>query len=369
LNIQQHHQDRISLSRKTAKWFLAAMALPIAWQPALGATIETTEQAQPARLTAATPLPICNLPTAGQGTARIEPGLCADWSLGDDTPARFADPQPPEPAYGPPAPDTIALTQTGDRHASFGEQVGSIKWEVAAIFGYMTAAQTISLLNTETSSFHTQNEGWFGKNTKALGMDKITHAFNAYVIADFLQHRIEKRTGAKGAVTAAAIASGLQLYGEFFDAHKVDSGFGWQDIVFNMGGAGFSVLRNSVPGLREKLDFRLMLVPNSEIYTFKGQRHYAQQRYLFALTLAGFDRFKDSPLRFVELHAGYYAKDFTTKDVRAGKSPTRRILFGVGLNVKELLFRSPRSEVGKMANSGLDYIQIPYTAAHGHSDF
>ena len=270
--------------------------------------------------------------------------------------------------YGPPAPASpIAGEEPDERHASFGEQVGAVKWEVGAIFAYMTVTQLI--VTKETQSFHFQDEGWFGKDTKALGMDKLTHAFNTYMFADFLQHRIEKRTGSKGAVTAALLASGLQLYSELYDAHKVTSGFSVQDVVFNTAGAGFSILRNSVPGLRDKLDYRLLLVPNSDLYTFKGKRHYAQQRYLFALTLAGFERFEHSPLRFVELHAGYYSKNFTAEDINAGRTPQRKLFFGVGLNLKELFFRSPKSEAGKIAGSALDYVQIPYTAAHGRVGF
>ena len=282
--------------------------------------------------------------------------------------AQFApDEKQQSPVQGPPAPHAASSHMADEHHVSFGKQIDAIKWETGAMLAYMTITQLI--VTDDTASFHFQDEGWFGKNTKALGMDKLTHAFNAYIMADFLQHRIEKRTGANGAVTAALVSSGLQLYSELFDAHKVTSGFSVQDVIFNTAGAGLSVMRNTVPGMREKLDFRLMLMPNSDIYTFKGRRHYAQQRYLFALTLAGFERFENSPLRFVELHAGYYGKNFTAKDRAAGREPRRRVFFGVGLNVKELFFKSPRSEAGKIAGSGLDYFQIPYTAVHTGESF
>ena len=267
--------------------------------------------------------------------------------------------------YGPADPQNEAAMAGTAARPSFGRQVHAVIWETAAIFAYMTVTQAI--VTDETQSFHFQNEGWFGKDTKALGMDKLTHAFNAYIMADFLQHRIEKRTGGPdgtGAVTAALLSSALQFYSELWDAHKVTSGFSMQDVAFNSLGAGFSILRNSVPGLRDKLDFRLLIVPNNEIYTFKGKGHYAQQRYLFALTLAGFKGLEHSPLRFVELHAGYYGKNFTAKDKAAGRLPQRKLFFGIGLNLKELFFKSPKSRVGRWAGSGLDYIQIPYTAVH-----
>ena len=110
--------------------------------------------------------------------------------------------------------------------------------------------------------------------------------------------------------------------------------------------------------------FRLLLIPNEDIYTRSGKRHYAQQRFLLALTLSGFERFRESPLRFVELHAGYYASDFTHKAIARGKTPKRHLFFGVGINLKELFFRRPRSGVAKAAGTALDYLQLPYTAAH-----
>lgn len=313
-------------------------------------------------------------PPAGPVAATALPVAPLDWDLGRlaqaDIPDTFrgAPPDevpPPGPLpYGPADPRDAALAPAAPR-PSFGEEVDAVKWEAGAVFAYMTITQLI--VTKETQGFHFQDEGWFGKDTKALGMDKLTHAFNAYVIADFLQHRIEKRTGGPdgtGAVTAALLSSALQLYSELWDAHKVTSGFSVQDVLFNTAGAGLSVLRNTVPGLRDKLDFRLMLMPNSDLYTFKGKRHYAQQRYLFALTLAGFERLENSPLRFVELHAGYYGKDFTAEAERLGREPKRKLFFGIGLNLKELFFKSPRSRVGRWAGSGLDYLQIPYTAVH-----
>jgi hypothetical protein len=154
------------------------------------------------------------------------------------------------------------------------------------------------------------------------------------------------------------------FYSELYDGIETDSGISVQDMTMNAAGAAFSMLRNTVPGLREKLDFRLLLIPNSSIYTRAGKRHYAQQRYLLALQLSGFERFEHTPLRLVELHAGYYASGFTHRDIARGKQPRRHLFFGIGLNVRELFFRSPRSTAGRIAGTALDYFQIPYTAAH-----
>ena len=250
-------------------------------------------------------------------------------------------------------------------YPSFGSQVGRIKWETAAAFGYFTAINSQKLFR-DTTSLHFKNEGWFGKKTDNLGVDKLTHAFDAYLLAELLHARLHKKTGGvRGdALTAALLASGLMLYNELYDGIEPTSGISLEDLTMNAAGAAFSVLRNTVPGLREKLDFRLLLIPNSDIYTRTGKRHYAQQRYLMALQLAGFDRFKDSPLRLVELHAGYYASGFTNRDIARGKRPRRHLFLGVGINLRELFFRRPTSGAGRAAGIALDYFQVPYTAAH-----
>ena len=251
-------------------------------------------------------------------------------------------------------------------YRSLGARMGAAKWETLGIFAYTTATQ--AYWTKGTTSFHFKDEGWFGKDTKNLGIDKLTHAFNTYLFSEFLGARIARKTGnrAQAAVPAALIASGLAAYGELWDAHKKDSGFSPQDVIFNTGGAVFSILRHTIPGLEEKLDFRLMPMPNSRIYSFKGKRHYEQQRFLLSLELAGFESFRSGPLRFIELQAGYRGRDFTNAERAAGVIPKRDIFLGVALNIKELFLRDSRSKLGRAVGSGLNYFQIPYTGIYDY---
>ncbi len=259
--------------------------------------------------------------------------------------------------------DHVSGAQSG--YSSFSSKVKVAGTETLLLFGFFTAINGTKLFH-ETESFHFHDEGWFGKNTENLGIDKLAHAHNTYLIAEFLHDRIHRKTGgAQGdALTAAALASSLVIYSEFYDAIETTSGFSWQDVTFNTAGAAFSIARNTVPGLREKLDFRLMLIPNSDIYTRVGKRHYAQQRYLLALKFSGFESLRESPLRFMELHAGYYASDFTHAAVREGKTAKRHLFFGLGVNVAELLFGKSESRVARTSSTVLNYLQIPYTAVH-----
>ena len=278
-----------------------------------------------------------------------------------DTPAA-------SPVYGP---EETAEASAGDggTRVSFGRQIGAMKWELGLALTWMTASNIVKISRDGGRDFRFKDEGWFGDDTVNLGMDKLAHAWNTYWLTDVIEARIRHKTGAtNAAVPAAAMSMGLMLYSELWDAHKKTSGFSFQDLAMNAAGAGFSVLRNSVPRLDEKVDFRLLLLPNSDIYTFSGTRHYRQMRYILALKLAGFEGMERSPLRFLELHAGYYATGFTAAEERRGEERRQKPFVGIGINLNQLLFgsRRPSGWAGRATSEGLQYLQVPYTAYHVH---
>ena len=250
-------------------------------------------------------------------------------------------------------------------YASFGEDVKAIKWEFAAVAGYYTAINAPKLLKDPRWPT-TQKEGWFGHSTQNLGVDKLAHAYSSYIISELLYSRIKRKVGNAPGIelTAAALASGIMLWSEVFDSIEPSGGWSWEDVTFNSLGAGFSAMRNSVPGLDDKLDFRLMIEPNEDIYTLKGKEHFRQQRYLFALKLAGFKTFERSPLRFVELHLGYRADGFSNEDRAAGIRSKRHVFAGLGINLKELLFKDARTRKGRAVGEVLTYFQPPFTGIH-----
>lgn len=296
--------------------------------------------------------------------------FASDATLDEAALPRFAalqdQPEADQPAIGP----SLASAPEGDpegQRLSFGRQVGSIKWELGAAVVWMTATNVVKVSKDGGHKFRFVDEGWFGDNTVNLGMDKLAHAWNTYWLTDVIEARIRHKTGASNAkLTAAAMSMGLMLYSEMWDAHKETSGFSFQDVTMNAAGAGFSVLRNSVPGLDEKLDFRLLLIPNKDIYTFSGTEHYRQMQYIMALKLSGFEGLKNTPLRFVELHAGYRATGFTLREEQRGDERRQRPFIGIGLNVSQLIFgrEKPKGVIGRGAHQALEYLQVPYTAAH-----
>ena len=266
----------------------------------------------------------------------------------------------------------------------FREEAKTIKWRFA---GAAAAITLTGFANWDwgSSHFRFKSEGWFGKNTASLGMDKLGHAYSTYVLTEFFSDGIEKSFDHKrsGSYTAAILAMGLMTYIEVFDGFSKEHGFSHEDLLVDAAGALFSVARRSVPGLREKIDFRLLYIPSRSTWQAlscfpephcddNGQTarspitDYSGQRYLLAFKLSGFERFAHTPLRFLELHAGYYARGFTKEEEDRGDPLKRRLFAGFGLNVSELLFPGRRRGLGGAAKWALQYLQIPYTAVHSN---
>ena len=271
----------------------------------------------------------------------------------------------------PPATDDPAITvrPPARDHASFGKDVAAIKWEVAGIYGYYTAINASKLFRDDRRNPRVIKEGWFGRDTKNVGVDKLAHAYSTYLVSEVIYSRLHQKLGDTPgiAVSAAVLGSGVMAWSEAFDSIQGDSGWSWEDVAMNTAGAGFSVLRNSVPGLDRKLDYRLMIEPNEDLYTISGKKHFEQQRYFFAVKPAGFKAFERSPLRFMEVHVGYHAKDFLEEDRAAGITPKRHIFVGVGPNFSEIFFKKKKkSRFERAADEVVDYFQLPYTAVHAH---
>lgn len=247
----------------------------------------------------------------------------------------------------------------------FVEQTLSVKYETLGLFALLTAMGVASW-DWGSSSFHFENEGWFSEEeTGSGGVDKLGHAYSTYLMTEFLNHSIQRRSSDPrgGAVTAGILGFSMMTYVEVFDGLSNDHGFSYEDLIMNALGAGFSTLRNQVPGLREKIDFRFQYLP-SPYSSFDPFGDYSGQKYLLAVKLAGFDALKDTPLRYVEIHGGYYARGFSSEEERAGEGHDRELYVGIGLNLSELLFgEGPHRDhwASKAGRGILSYVQVPYT--------
>lgn len=245
----------------------------------------------------------------------------------------------------------------------FVDQTYAIKWDIAAAVGLM-ATIGLSDWNWGSQSFHFTNEGWFGEDTKYLGVDKLGHAYSGYLLTEYFTQRIAHsdtdRAGA--ALTGAVLGMGIQTYVEILDGFS-DNGFSGEDFVVDGIGVGFSVLRSHVPGLANKLDFRMEYVPSGNDGAFKPFHDYSGQKYLLALKLSGFENLEDTPLRFVELQAGYFARGFTDAEQERGDDIRREPYVAVAFNLQELLDGGPMRDTlpSEAARRALEYVQLPYT--------
>jgi hypothetical protein len=266
---------------------------------------------------------------------------------------------------GPPEPRpwTYHVPREFASHPGFFKQAGAITTETLLLVGYF-AFRTRRKLKHELRSFHFHSEGWFGKHRPNMGIDKLTHAYDTYILSEMLHARLHQVTNASqgDALTASIMASTLMALNEISDGFETTTGYSMNDVTMNFVGAGISLLRNTVPGMKEKFAFKIEIIPNNEIYSIRGPKHYAQQRFMFSLKGTGFKALNKSPLRYLDLQVGYYASRFLKKHRRAGLEPKRHLFVGIGLNVGDLLFGNSRGTVGKVLRTGLDYVQIPYTS-------
>ena len=208
---------------------------------------------------------------------------------------------------------------------TFFDQTRSVGLDFIAALAF-TSYTGFSDWDWGTSSFHFTNEGWFGANTYAGGMDKLGHVYSTYVFSEYftqqIAHRNDNIVGA--AVTGAILGMAVQTGVEIFDGFST-FGFSKEDLIADGIGAGFSVLRSTVPGLDKKLDYRIESMKSGS-FGFIPADDYSGQKYLLALKLSGFEQFEDSPLRFVELHAGYFARGFTQAEIDAGDVKLNNII-------------------------------------------
>jgi len=273
---------------------------------------------------------------------------------------------PPAQESVPTSDQSVRLDQAGPyRFSTFTNHVGKAGLEVGAIAAIITVPRIIRRANG-SDGFHFKSEGWFGKTNYSLGMDKMHHAFKTYVIADVMQSVIARRTGDKkgAAITGGLLGLGFMTYAEVFDGFSETTGFSYEDGLIHFAGAGLSVLRNVVPGLRDKIDYRMEAAPSfKKADNYLGDPLY-DRRYLIATQLAGFKGLERSPLRFVELQAGYYARGFSPQDRAMGAPIKRQLYVGLGFNVQQLFARKPKSKIERWVKGAFDYVQLPYTVIH-----
>lgn len=203
-----------------------------------------------------------------------------------------------------------------------------------------------------TNSPKSADEGWFQNNTDEGGADKAGHMYTSYVTTHGLSYMFEtwcfKKDDAAlyGALSSLAILGYLEI-GDSFS----DYGFSKEDFIANSVGSLLGYYLYINPELSNKLDLRWEygLHPTGNDFT----TDYENSKYLFALKLNGFEIFRDTFLKHVELQLGYYAHGFDDPL----QTKERNLFFGIGLNLTDLFKRHSYRKTAAV----LKYIQIPGT--------
>lgn len=261
----------------------------------------------------------------------------------------------------------VQAQQGGAVLPSWWADVVDTRRETGAVVAGVTAIGVTNWNWGSSASFRFNPEGWFGQDTGSGGTDKLGHAFTSYALSNVLADRLVRqgRSPERAALSAALTTQAIMLYVEVFDGFSGDHGFAREDVVMNLMGTGLSYVRTVQPRLRDLLDFRLEYQASG----YKGFRplsDYAGQKYLVALKLGGVRALRDTPLRFVELQAGYYTRGFTKTEQADGLVRKRHSFVGVGLNLNALLLGQRQAQESELKNAGrlfFEHIQLPHTAA------
>ena len=217
----------------------------------------------------------------------------------------------------------------------------------------------------ESRPFHTTREGWFGRETYAGGMDKLGHAFTSAVVADLFTETLKLKgfdphqSAASGAITSWLLMGAMEIGDGFYRY-----GFSFEDLTFNTLGALFSYFRNTTPGLKQLLDFRVQYQPKS-LGSVSEFQDYSDRKFLLALKLSGFEQARGTPLQFLELHLGYFARGFSEHERAFGALQERSLYAGLGLNLTDAVFSLPTLRgtfVDVLGRFVTEHAQGPYTS-------
>ncbi|RTZ64270.1 MAG: hypothetical protein DSZ29_05630 [Aquificaceae bacterium] len=259
-------------------------------------------------------------------------------------------------AEAPPANNNKTLT--------LGNAAKELKWELGGLTAGILYLGLKEWRWGSNKTFKFNNEGFFGMDTGSGGADKLGHLYSTYVMDEFLTDRLYYKTGnlQDAAMKGAIFSAGLMLFVETFDGLSEDHGFSYEDVIMNTTGIGISYLKNTVPGLRNKLDLRV------EYHRSQGDKghpvtDYTGYNYSAVLKLGGFKSLRTTPLKYVELQLGYHAEGFKKDDRPYFKKKKTRLYAGIGLDLSEVLFKPLKKQTDNdlvdMADTFFRYYQAP----------
>jgi len=214
--------------------------------------------------------------------------------------------------------------------------------------------------------FHADDEGWFEKETSNGGSDKLGHIYTNYLITRLLAPLYEdwgytNEDAALYASFTSILASGILIeVGDGFSEH----GFSTEDFIADVIGAGLGYVLATNPDLAKKIDFRVEYNPfldTDNVTDFTTD--YERMKHLLAIKAEGFELFEDNYMKYMELHLGYYSRNFNHNSTPV-EDRERNIYVGIGINLSSLL----RPHIGNYSKI-FNYYQVPYTYVEAKKEF
>lgn len=214
------------------------------------------------------------------------------------------------------------------------------------------------LLNWDyfSQSPSTENEDWFGHSTKEGGADKLGHLWTAYALshgfAEVYRHIGYDEADALlyGPLSSFAVTGLMEVGDSFSDDH----GFSYEDMVANLFGAGAGYLLLRYPVWQKRIDLRWEYNPDVSDFESDITTDYQNAKYLLALKAEGFEQIENPVLQALELHLGYYARNYDGYKASRNDDRKRFIYAGVGINVGRLIRPLWDTRL-------FNYLQLPYT--------
>ena len=255
--------------------------------------------------------------------------------------------------------------------------VGIVAGTYVALYGYTWFAWYDSGANTSKLQF--RDEGYFGRDSYAGGVDKLGHTWSNYALVRASSQLL--RWG--GISRTASLVSSVVLANAFFtlvevkDGYKPQYGFSWQDYQFNILGEALGALLELYPELDRRFDYRLEYFP-SKYYRkefasngINSAEDYSGQRLLIAYHLSSIDGLRESkyasPLRFVDVAVGFHA-DHYKPDASDPNPHTQEVFLGVTLNLQRVVdeLLAPQGRADATVGTGTlhfatEVLQVPFT--------
>jgi hypothetical protein len=215
------------------------------------------------------------------------------------------------------------------------------------------------------SGFNFKDEGWFGHDTYAGGVDKLSHMHSHYVItrASYYFYRHSGLSHEEALKSSFILSTALGVFVEIGDGFT-HYGFSINDFIANMVGIALGHLLNSNAYLDELIGFQLRWWHDggSSGESLDPLADYNNEKFLLNFRMAAVPKLRDfNVTKYFNLDLGYYARGFKTEEVNPAK--IRTVFVGASINMGQLIHDFwPKSDFSYGAAAVTRYYQLPYTS-------